>query len=147
VTALVALAEAHLDAIVAIERDAFAGRQPWSRAAFESELRGPQSLWRVALEDGVVAGYGGGWVTGDEWHLLNLATHSAHRGRGIGRALLDELLKRARDLGAPKATLEVRPDNLPAVRLYESMGFRAIGLRPAFYPDGGSARLMERAGG
>ncbi len=142
-TDLVPLAEAQLDAIVGIERAAFAGRQPWSRAAFESELRQPQSLWRVALDGGAVAGYGGGRIGSGEFHLLNLATHPDHLRRGIGRALLRELLRLAADLGAPTAVLEVRPENLPALRLYESLGFIRIGERRGFYPDGGAALLMS----
>lgn len=135
---------AHLEAIIAIEQAAFAGRQPWSRAAFASELRMPQSLWRVALDDGIVAGYGGGWVTPDGFHLLNLATHPDRLRRGIGRSLLTELLRLAAAAGATRATLEVRSENAPAVRLYETMGFRSLGVRPAFYPDGGAALLMSR---
>lgn len=145
-TEFVPLSEARLDEIVAIEREAFAGRQPWSRAAFAAELLHPQSLWRVAVEDEAVTGYGGGWITGAEWHLLNLATRPDRLRRGIARALLTELLRLAAGLGANRATLEVRPDNLPAVRLYESLGFIEFGVRPAFYPDGSAARLMARSG-
>ena len=141
---LVPLVEAHLDEIVHLEAAAFAGRQPWTRAAFASEVRRPQSLWRVAVAGDRIAGYGGGWIGDGAFHLLNLATHRDHLRQGIGRALLIELLERSVDLGAPRATLEVRPENLPAIRLYESAGFTRIGERRSFYPDGGSALLMQR---
>lgn len=135
----VPLAAAHLDAILAIEAEAFAGRDPWSRSAFEHELLAPQSLWRVALEGEVVAGYAGGWVVMDELHILNLAIAAVSRRRGGGRALLGALLAAARERGCRRATLEVREANAPARALYESAGFRAEGRRARYYANGEDA--------
>jgi ribosomal protein S18 acetylase RimI-like enzyme len=59
--------------------------------------------------------------------VLSLAVDPAWQGRGIGRRLLATALERLRALGAPRVRLEVRPDNLVARRLYESVGFRRVG--------------------
>jgi ribosomal-protein-alanine N-acetyltransferase len=48
---------------------------------------------------------------------------------------MNELLHRARERGATCSTLEVRAGNEAAVRLYESLGYRTVATRRAYYPD------------
>jgi ribosomal protein S18 acetylase RimI-like enzyme len=55
--------------------------------------------------------------------LFDLAVAPAHRGGGRGRALVQALLHWAAEAGASSAYLQVRAQNAPALRLYESMGF------------------------
>lgn len=57
--------------------------------------------------------------------LYDLAVAPEHRRSGRGRALVQALLDWAVQAGATSAYLQVRAQNLPALRLYESMGFRA----------------------
>ena len=56
-------------------------------------------------------------------NIHDLAVTAHHRGKGAGRALMEEVLRRARDTGCAKVTLEVRDDNEPAKRLYKRLGF------------------------
>lgn len=61
--------------------------------------------------------------------LLNLhdvAVLAAHRGRGVGHALLEAAEAHAREHGCCKLTLEVQDDNTPARKLYERFGFRDV---------------------
>jgi ribosomal-protein-alanine N-acetyltransferase len=55
------------------------------------------------------------------------------RGRGIGTALLHHVLAEARQLGARRATLEVRASNEAARRLYERLGFYVAAVRRNYY--------------
>lgn len=55
--------------------------------------------------------------------IANVATHPDQRRRGIGRSLTEAAIDYARRHGASSAWLQVRQDNLPAYRLYESLGF------------------------
>ena len=66
-----------------------------------------------------------------EWVLV----HPGRRRQGIGRALLHTWLTWAETAHPTKALLEVRASNLPAVRLYESLGFVMAGRRKAYYHD------------
>ena len=58
--------------------------------------------------------------------LFDIATDPAYRRQGIGRELVLWLARRARQRGAEIAYLQVVADNVPALRLYESLGFREI---------------------
>src|SRR5439155_246755 len=57
------------------------------------------------------------------------------QGKGYGHALMAALIQRAYQLGSRWLTLEVRPSNDVAVRLYEKFGFKVIGRRRGYYTD------------
>jgi ribosomal protein S18 acetylase RimI-like enzyme len=74
--------------------------------------------------------------------VVGVYVQPAHRGSGLGRALLDAVIQAARDAGLVLLELSVTRGNDPAQRLYESLGFRAYGLerralrvRDAWYDD------------
>ncbi len=74
------------------------------------------------------------------WHLMNMAVDPVRQHQGIGRALLGAMIERA---GAEEQyTLEVRTSNAPAIRLYESFGFRSAGKRPRYYRDTGEDAVI-----
>jgi ribosomal-protein-alanine N-acetyltransferase len=59
----------------------------------------------------------------------------ASRRRGYGRRIMDEVIAVGRARKCMLATLEVRRSNLAAIRLYEALGFRTVGMRPNYYND------------
>jgi [ribosomal protein S18]-alanine N-acetyltransferase len=62
-----------------------------------------------------------------ETPILGIALQPHVRGKGIGTLLIEEVLKRAKELGYKKISLSVDPNN-PALRLYERYGFEKIGV-------------------
>ena len=64
---------------------------------------------------------------------LGLMVAETHRGRGIGRLLLEQAAAWARDAGVRKLELHVFPWNEPAIRLYERFGFEREGVRREHY--------------
>jgi ribosomal-protein-alanine N-acetyltransferase len=136
----------HLDRLLSIELSCFTA--PWTRGQFERQLAQPQILARGAFcpRRGSLEGYLIAWPVMGEVHLMNLAVHPARRRRGIGGALLDELLRRAEGEGWSPIWLEVRPSNEPALALYASRGFRIVGRRPEYYVDTGEDALLLRWG-
>jgi RimJ/RimL family protein N-acetyltransferase len=68
---------------------------------------------------------------------LGLMVSAEYRRRGIGRTLLEEATRWARTAGIKKLELHVFPWNEPALKLYESFGFRREGLRLAHYARDG----------
>ncbi|MGQ9556373.1 MAG: ribosomal protein S18-alanine N-acetyltransferase [Desulfurispora sp.] len=124
----------HLDQVLEIERQSFP--VPWSRQAFEFELtRNDFAYYLVLLAAERVIGYAGMWVVIDEGHITNVAVHPDWRGRGLGRSLLEELIRRARQKGVVRMTLEVRQSNQVARHLYRKLGFVENGRRRKYYSD------------
>jgi ribosomal-protein-alanine N-acetyltransferase len=125
---------AHIPAVLDIERRSFP--TPWSERAFVSELtQNAYAHYIVALLGPRVVGYAGMWLVLDEAHVTNIAVHPDFRGQRIGHRLLLELERRAAVHGCTRMTLEVRPSNVRAQRLYRQHGFQPRGLRPGYYTD------------
>lgn len=122
---------ADVDAIHAIEHASFS--DPWTREAFSSLARRADVFFRVAEIDRVVAGYLVAWFVVDEGELANVAVAPAARKRGVGAALLDELLRAGEARGVGSLYLEVRESNAGARALYEGRGFEAVGRRRGYY--------------
>jgi len=61
-----------------------------------------------------------------EFELSKLAVAPGHQGKGIGRRLLDAGIEKARSLKARRLYLETNHILTPAIRLYESVGFRHV---------------------
>ena len=127
------LREDHIEAILAIEKTA--NTAPWSEKSFKNELDNPHGIFRVAILNGNVVGYGGVWLVIDEAHVTTIAVAENHRRLGIGRKLMIELMSLAKDRGMVCSTLEVRAGNGPAIQLYERLGYDRSALRKAYYPD------------
>ena len=122
---------AHLDEVAAIENDCFS--HPWSRRGLESELQNETSRFLVAVEDGKVIGYIGMSAVIDEGYLFNAAVDSHYRKKGVGSALVRELVTWCQKHDFAFLTLEVRESNAPAIALYSRFGFVRVGERKNYY--------------
>lgn len=74
--------------------------------------------------------------------MTNIAIAPEWRGRGLGNALMADLIRAAMQRGATAMTLEVRPSNAPALALYARYGFQAAGRRPHYYSDNGEDAII-----
>jgi len=63
------------------------------------------------------------WTGSDDAHLEDLFVDESERGSGLGRALVDEALRRARRRGCARIELDANEANETALRLYRSVGF------------------------
>ena len=68
--------------------------------------------------------------------IYTSAVDPAVRQRGVGRALVEAAMTRARRDGAEKVFLEVSVENIGALALYGSTGFSRVGLRRGYYTTG-----------
>ena len=106
---------------------------PWSENSIRYELTNALSLWLVAQEAGAVVGYVGSQSVLGEADMMNLAVHPEYRRLGIARKLVLELIDQLKAKGSHILVLEVRASNSGAIALYESLGFRQVGLRKNYY--------------
>ena len=151
---------ADLDQVMEIEQVSFP--TPWSVRAYRYELtRNEHSAllvvreasdigsWRGRLlrhlrllKPRRVLGYAGCWLLVDECHVSTIAVHPDWRGQGLGELLLVSLMEKGMQLGALRATLEVRISNLAAQSLYHKCGFDIVSLRRKYYADNEDAYIM-----
>ncbi|HEY3214938.1 MAG TPA: tRNA (adenosine(37)-N6)-threonylcarbamoyltransferase complex dimerization subunit type 1 TsaB [Candidatus Eisenbacteria bacterium] len=115
---------------------------PWPESFFRGELGHPLAYARVAERGGRLVGYSVAWLGAGAGHLGNLAVVPEERRRGVARALVADLLERARERRVPSLTLEVRVSNFAAQWLYRAYGFRLAGLRHGYYRDTGEDALI-----
>jgi ribosomal-protein-alanine N-acetyltransferase len=125
---------------MAIERTAYT--YPWSERFFRQEMQVECARSFLAETDGRIAGYILYWLLPSEIDIHNIAVHKDFRRRGLGRSLLENVVREARNRGSARITLEVRKSNLPAQKLYESVGFTVNGVRKGYYSDDGEDALL-----
>jgi ribosomal-protein-alanine N-acetyltransferase len=129
--------ERDIDDILRIETATFTN--PWTREMYLSELEHRDVAFFYIARDAVgeAIGFCSWWRVLDEVHINNLAVLPEHRRAGVASTLLERVLADGLARGAPRATLEVRRSNQPALRLYEKFGFRVTAVRRGYYshPD------------
>jgi len=133
------MSTADLDEVMLIERTSY--RFPWSTGFFLQELQIACARSILAEVDNKIVGYVLFWLLPGMADVHNIAIHVDFRRRGIARLLLTKVLLAARQQSLTRVTLEVRKSNLPAQKLYESLGFVASGLRKGYYSDDGEDAL------
>ena len=122
---------ADLDAVMKIETVNFPF--PWTVGNFNDSINSGHICLVLELDDAVI-GYAILMMVLDEAHLLNISVSSAWKGKGWGRHLLNHMMQVGRDKEGFNMFLEVRPSNVSAITLYESIGFNEMGVRPGYYP-------------
>jgi ribosomal protein S18 acetylase RimI-like enzyme len=102
---------------------AFFGAPPQAAPKFLGWIRG--GLILAAMEENQILALGTVIVrTKDAWVLASVETKEAHRGKGLAKEVVSALV----GAGLEKAravSLTVKKDNAPAIRAYESLGFKA----------------------
>ncbi len=139
-----AMTPAWLDAVVQVEKTAY--DHPWTQGNFTDSLNAGYQAQLLTAGAGTpgsqveLLGYFVAMKGVDEVHLLNITVTPAHQRRGWARVMLDALAIWARGQGAQWLWLEVRVSNKRAKAIYESYGFREVGLRRNYYPAGGNGQ-------
>ena len=128
-------------------------RMPYSRTEqtrgwLEGQDNGTINLMAV-LDDKIVGNAGLSRYTGRRNHAGNIGigVHDDFVGRGIGRALMGELIEVADNwLNLKRLELNVYTDNAVAIRLYERLGFEREGVFKAYaFRDGAYVDSMAMA--
>lgn len=125
------MTEEDIDGVCEIENACFTA-EAWPREDFEALVCEDSGISTslVYIADGKVGGYISGSHICDELEIYSVAVAPSLRRQGIAKALIGELER----LENPKAAfLEVRESNIPARKLYQSIGFREYGIRRGYY--------------
>lgn len=106
-------------------------------AAFREKLSadGPRNFVLGYFEDGALAGTAGFFRRPNnkerhKGHVWGVYVSPKLRGKGVGKALMLEIIRRAKGIEGIEQITLVASANLPAHRLYESVGFKSYGVEP-----------------
>lgn len=135
-------AAADLPALIALESlfptDRISARQ------FRYHLANPRAHMIVCADAGAVLGYALALRRGGTARLYSIAVDGAARGRGIGTRLLKAVIKKAKDAGCDKISLEVRARSSKVIALYARHGFVKSADLPRYYGDGADGLRMTK---
>lgn len=123
--------ERDLDALLALENECIA--PPWSAGSMLYEILNPDAIFLVAQDAETTLGFAVLRKSVDEAEIFRVAVTASARRRGIGAALLRELMQAAERDGIQRLFLEVRVSNAAAIALYATCGFREIARRRGYY--------------
>lgn len=112
----------------------------WTRDRIQSELIHGKSYGTFDQADNLVAFCLYRPVDDGKIEIMLLATAERFHRTGAMKSLIRSLIDH---IGAVTIWLEVHAGNLPAISLYEDLGFLQVGSRPDYYSDGGKALLYE----
>ena len=132
----------HVSQIAEIEKLCF--NDPWSENSISSELNNPLSYGLVAEDNGIVVGYVGSQSVLDAADMMNIAVAPDYRRNGIGQALVEGLVAHLLQKNVIALLLEVRVSNIPAIALYEKLGFEQVGRRRGYYHNPREDALILR---
>ena len=76
-------------------------------------------------------------------HVVSFAVLEEYRGKGIGKKLVEQAIEGMKIKKCNESYLEVRTDNIPAIKLYENLGFNRIATLNTYYKDSRNAFLMS----
>lgn len=131
--------------LAALHADCFPPGERWEREAMQQLLCTPGCFGWLAMQDGSPCGMALVRVAVDEAELLTIGVCPAHRGRLLGRGMLDAVCDLARARGAARMVLEVASGNQAALALYQGRGFTRLGIRRRYYPNGDDALVLGAA--
>jgi [ribosomal protein S18]-alanine N-acetyltransferase len=140
---LKSLTNTQLEAAVLLDQQSLGGL--WTIEGYHRELESPNSdllVLEAPAEISGLIGLGCLWSILEEAHITVLAIHPQYQRQSLGQILLYGLLQKAQARGLEWATLEVRPSNTAAIKLYQKFGFEEVGRRRRYYQDNGEDALI-----
>lgn len=109
---------------------------PWSQKIMCDSFKAGTACWALLDAADRVLGYAFLNIAVGEAQLLNLCIDPERKNGGLGRRMMEQLMQLAREEFCTIFLLEVRRSNAAARHLYESLGFRVLGVRKGYYPNG-----------
>ena len=122
-----------IEEIANIEKECFSS--PWSFQSLMNEIKNENAYFIVALKENKSIAYAGIHCIMGDCFITNIAVSAKNRRNGIGKKILNHLVKYAKEKDSNFITLEVRKSNIIAQNLYKKFDFKEIGFRKNFYSN------------
>lgn len=117
-------------------------KSPWNLSMLNSCFDASNFYGLVFEDSGKVIAYIG--CAYDEWDvdILNVCVDKDYRRQKLATKMFEEVIKHFKEKKAERVFLEVRKSNVAAINLYESLGFKEIGVRKKYYENTEDALVM-----
>jgi len=136
-----------LETLHTIEQQCFTG-EAWSKRQIAMFLQARDSVTLAARENDEILGFVIGLVNQYDGmkigHIVTIDVSPKHRRRGIGKTLLSSIEQEFKNAGVKVSYLEVREDNIAALRLYRRAGYSEFELLENYYSRGGHGLRLEK---
>lgn len=131
------------EALAQIHAQAFSvqGDRPWAARELRDIVESAGCQIHFEYAGDLIAGFILTRAVCDEAELITIAVAPGSQKHGTGGRLLDHAIQVLSDQGVRRLFLEVREDNVAAIRLYRSRGFEDVGRRAAYYQTQGGNRV------
>lgn len=121
------------DLVFVSEIELLSGLNKWGNDCYRADLKKKEVLLFVAIFDEKLCGYIYARLITPEVEIFNIAVLPDFRNRGVGKKLLENVLKTAAENGCRNCWLEVRESNETARKFYERLDFKSVGRRRNYY--------------
>lgn len=135
---------ADANALAVIDEQIFEGTEKYSQSSFEQELSLDGRQYFVCQHKNLVVGYVGLNRVDNNLDLLKIAVLPQYRKLGIGFKLMQMAVEYKNNNSFSQIILEVRKNNLQAIKLYKKFGFSEISVRQKYYDDGEDCLVMSK---
>jgi len=124
-----------IDLIYKMESKIFS--DPWTKKMIKNEFNSKLTLvlGMFNKNNKELVGYSFLFNIYDEIHINNIAVKTNYQNKGLGKKLLDYIIKYSKRNKFRLITLEVRPSNSTAVNLYSKSGFKKMRIRRDYYSN------------
>lgn len=134
----------NLEELVTIDQQCFNKYDSYDKKMFENILKENPNSFFILLVDKTVAGYFIIYRFRKGGYIESIAILPSFQGMGLGNYMMEYIITHFNQLKYKHITLEVRPTNWKAVRMYEKYGFKAVKTLKNYYKDGADAILMKK---
>jgi ribosomal-protein-alanine N-acetyltransferase len=121
--------------------------RPWSEHEFSALLEQEPvfgfAAWPVGQRKQGPAGFVLARLVAGEGEILTIAVARAFRRQGLGRDLMEAVLRELHAERAEELFLEVDETNVAAIALYRRLGFKEVARRPGYYEHTGTTRRTD----
>lgn len=101
--------------------------------SFKKACMCPENVYMVAKDGSEIIAYCTIVTSYETADLCNIAVKESFRRCHIAQRLLSECILCCASMGVERILLEVREDNIPAIKFYKKMDFKKIGIRKGYY--------------
>lgn len=116
--------------------------EPYSEAVLKNELSSDNREYYLAKYKNDYIGYIGYEICFDGINLLKICVKKEFRNLGVAKLLMQKMFETAKLHALNKIFLEVDSENIDAINLYESLGFKTEYSRHKYYKNGNDALIM-----